>query len=123
TYRAAVSFIPRDLVRQYILECTIAAVSAHLESNPNEVVRRFMEHSEMRFRLSYVLGHVGNLSSETEELEDDDAEKDQTEESEITSQEQHKCAERLGQFLERIRDIASSSKQAIANELEIDLSQ
>jgi hypothetical protein len=125
-YRAVVSFIPRDQVRQYIMECTIAAVSAHLESNPNEVIRRFMEHSEQRFRLGYVLGHVSSPSLKTEELEDEDAREDETQEIEVSSQEQHKYAERLNEFLGRIEDIASRSKEAIgkaAKDFKIDLSR
>ena len=58
-FRAVVSFVPRDQARQYIMECVIAAVAGHLEgSTATEIARRFMEHSEMRFRLSYILGSL-----------------------------------------------------------------
>lgn len=123
-YRAAVSFIPRDQVRQYIMECTIAAVTAHLESNPNEVVRRFMEHSEQRFRLGYVLGHV-TPSSKAEELDDDSAEAE-VEEAEVSSEERQKYGERLREFLGRIEEIALRSKEAIAEaakDFKVDLSR
>jgi ABC-type dipeptide/oligopeptide/nickel transport system ATPase subunit len=125
-YRAAVSFIPRDQVRQLIMECTIAAVSAYLESNPNEVVRRFMEHSEQRFRLGYILGHVSPPSAKPEELEDDDADEAEVEETEVSAEEQQKYAERLREFLKRIEDIAIRSKEAIADaakDFKIDLSR
>src|SRR4029079_4240228 len=92
-YRAAVSFIPRDQVRQYIMECTIAAVSAHLESNPHEVVRRFMEHNEQRFRLGYVLGNVAPPSAKSEELQDDDAAESEVEEAEVSAEEQQNYAD------------------------------
>ena len=64
TFEGAVSFIPREQARHFIMECVSAAVSAHLEnSQPSEVIRRFMEHSEQKFRLSYVLGSPSHSSS------------------------------------------------------------
>lgn len=125
-YRAAVSFIPRDQVRQYIMECATAAVSAHLESNPNEVARRFMEHSEQRFRLGYILGHITPTSSKTEELEDDDEEESIVEEAEVNSEDQKRYAERLQEFLTWIESIAFRLKAAIAEaakDFKIDLTR
>lgn len=72
--RAVVTFIPRDRVRQYIAECVLAAVVSKVDgASEQDVVRRFLEHSEQRFRLSYVLGSPTLLlSTGADELEDDD---------------------------------------------------
>lgn len=71
-YRAVVSFIDRDLVRQYIADCVSAAVIGVLDRRPErDVVRRLLEHTEQRFRLSYLLGVPGNTSKEEELLDDD----------------------------------------------------
>lgn len=57
-FEAVVTFVPRDRVRQYIAECVLAAVASKLEQAPErEVIRRFLEHSEQRFRLSYIIGN------------------------------------------------------------------
>lgn len=74
--RAVVTFIPRDRVRQYIAECIFAAVITKLEGAPErDVVRRFLEHSEQKFRLSYILGNPALLEKRDEnELEDEDDE-------------------------------------------------
>src|SRR5207245_2750198 len=79
-----------------------------------------------RFRLSYVLGQVTPPSAGPDGLVDDDAEEGQMEESEVSSEEQHKYTERLGEFLGRIEDIACRSKKAIAEaakDFKIDLSR
>ncbi len=120
-FRAAVSFIPRDQVRQYITECTVAAVSAHVESNQREAARRFMEHSEQRFRLGYILGHITPPSSRSHELEDDDGEESPVEQDEVGAEAQRRHSERLQEFLERIEELALRSKEKVAKELKIDL--
>ena len=72
-YRAVVSFLPLDQVRFYIEECVVAAVSAAAEGNPETVVvRRLLEHSEQRFRLSYVLGTLPEGDNKGTQLSDDD---------------------------------------------------
>ena len=129
-FRAAVSFLPRDQIRQYIMECVIASVTAHLEYNPpNEVMRRFMEHSDMKFRLSYLLGNPkAPKSSEDEILEDDDDEDEDafTEDAEVTTEEQKESAERLHEFIDAIEGIAVRYRDKIADnarELDIDLAR
>lgn len=71
--RAVVIFIPRDRVRQYIAECIHAAVTTKLEGAPErDVVRRFLEHKEQKFRLSYILGNPALLEKrDANELEDE----------------------------------------------------
>ena len=77
-FRAVVTFIPRDRTRQYIAECVMAAVMGKLDgASEHEVLRRFLEHSEQRFRLSYVLGNPAMLAAgEEAEIEDEDEDKD-----------------------------------------------
>ena len=80
--RAVVTVIPRDRARQYIAECVLAAVVSKMDGAPEQdVVRRFLEHSEQRFRLSYILGSQTLLRpTGADELEDDDLD-DETESS------------------------------------------
>lgn len=67
-YEGVVTFIPRDRVRQYIAECVLAAVASKLDgAQERDVTRRFLEHSEMRFRLSYILGNPFMLRKDAED--------------------------------------------------------
>jgi|LSQX01.1.fsa_nt_gb ABC-type dipeptide/oligopeptide/nickel transport system ATPase subunit len=124
-YRAVVSFLPRDQIRQYIMECVTAAVAAHLEfSTHNEVVRRFMEHGEQRFRLSYILGHPSPPNDTAdEEIEDEDDEESEVDDAEVTTEEQKAFAERLQDFLTRIKSMSRRSREEIVRHFEIDLSK
>lgn len=113
-FEAAVSFIPREQARHFIMECVSAAVSAHLEnSQPSEIVRRFMEHSEQKFRLSYILGSLHpRKSHDEEELLDDDEDEAIDEDAEVTQEEQEQFAAKLQYFLGRVNDLAASSKES-----------
>lgn len=115
-FGAAVSFISREQTRHFIMECVSAAVSAHLEnSQESEIVRRFMEHSEQKFRLSYVLGSLNPRTAveEGEELlDDDDEEAPPEEKAEVTADEQQAFASKLNGFLDQLDDLAASSKEA-----------
>ena len=63
---------------------------------PSEIARRFMEHSEMRFRLSYILGSLKPpKKAEESELSDDDEDVEAAEDAEVTEEEQQEFVLRL----------------------------
>src|SRR5713226_844838 len=70
SFRAVVTFLPRDEVRDYLEESMSAAALAayHGDSEP-EVLRRLLYHINQRFRLSYVLGASDQEDIEHEGLE------------------------------------------------------
>lgn len=129
-FKAVVSFVPRDQVRQYLIECVIAAVTAQLEgSAPSEVARRFMEHGEQRFRLSYLLGTInsqrGEDKNELSDDEDDDCGEEEGD-AEVSDDERQANAARLRSFLDEIADLADASRgdfEAAARDFDIDLSK
>ncbi len=74
-FQAVVAFMPKDQVRQYISDCVSAAVSRHIQSAGRaEVARRFLEHTDQQFRLSYVLGTPARAPDTADDLMDDDDE-------------------------------------------------
>lgn len=82
-YRAVVTFMPRDQVRDYVEECLSAAVLAAYRRLPDEeVLRRLLNHVDQRFRLSYVLGSGSKAQLDDddrdEELDFDEAQDDDT---------------------------------------------
>ena len=114
-FEGAVSFIPREQARHFIMECVSAAVSAYLEnSHPSEVIRRFMEHSEQKFRLSYVLGSLNPRKAiDEDELLDDDEEEVVDNNAEVTHEEQERFASKLQYFLAKVDALAATSKEAL----------
>lgn len=112
-YRGVVSFLPKDRVRQYIEECVMAACVAGMNGRSRqEVLRRLLEHSDQRFRLSYVIGNPETLSYTSADV-DDEFEDETVEESTGLS------AEERSRLLARIEEITSElsvlSKQAVDN--------
>ncbi|HEY0693861.1 MAG TPA: hypothetical protein VGD71_33055, partial [Kribbella sp.] len=72
TYRAAVTFTPRDEVIDYLTEnVSAAAVAAFRGRKDEEVTRRILDHVNQRFRFSYVLGRGSAVDDD--DIVDDDA--------------------------------------------------
>jgi len=126
-FAGAVTFIPRDQVRQYISECVLAAITSSVEGvGEREVIRRFLEHNEQRFRLSYILGNplLLRVTDEPELLDEEDESEEDGEESLVTDEERAGLLNALEGYLERIAGLAKASeanlKQA-ADDLGIEL--
>lgn len=116
-FQAVVAFMPKDQVRQYIADCVSAAASRYIQRvGRAEVARRFLEHTDQQFRLSYVLGTPTlNVQSNAEELDDDDVQLIETpDESLLTDEERSAIADRVGRHLDKIELIGG----AIATEVE-----
>jgi GTPase SAR1 family protein len=84
-YRAVVTFFPARTVRTYIEECVLAACKSYIRGDSeNDIIRNLLEHSEQRFRLSYILGDLKILSQN--KTNDDFIEDDEEEEIEISEE-------------------------------------
>ena len=128
-FKAVVSFLPKDEVRQYVEECVCAAVLSELEAQPDEVVvRRFLEHADQRFRLSYI---IGNLSQQTEGDDDDlpedldskDDERIEDSESAETISDEDRAAlqQRLRDYIDQLKSLAHASSGQLAQDLNLTL--
>ena len=136
-YRAVVTFFDRQHVRHHIEECVASAVLATVEQLPiNEIERKLLEHSEQRFRLSYLLGtsrasglNRRSLSDESEataELSDDDLiddsvadEEEDTEQndSELSDVERQRLMDQLQEYVDRTKSIGDACSQEVADSL------
>ena len=126
SYSCVASFLTRDQVRSYVEECVIAALSAAAEGNGEDVVaRRLLEHSEQRFRLSYLLGCLPKpVPSEEDDPEDEqDAFEEADEPENITEQQRTEMAEKLKEFLCRVQNLASFLVGEIERKLGEDISK
>jgi hypothetical protein len=73
-FRAVVTFMPRDQVRDYVEECmSAAALAAYRGESEAEVSRRLLNHPSQRFRMSYILGQGPfTLVDDDADYEDED---------------------------------------------------
>lgn len=72
-FRAVVTFMPPDQVRDYIEECLSSAVlAAYLGSSDAEVMRRLLNHIDQRFHLAYMLGTGGEADEDLDDLDAED---------------------------------------------------
>lgn len=124
-FSAVVSFVSRDQIRQCTEECVCAAILSHLNEEPEEVVaRRFLEHSEQRFRLSYLLG---TLPSENEDDASDDdldamlGDSPPVDDVAFTFEERKAQREKLHAYLDRATRVAELSSSQMAQSLDISL--
>lgn len=108
------TFLSRDRVRQYIVECVLAAIITKLEGSPEQdVVRRFLEHNEQRFRLSYILGNPVLLKKpDIDELEDEDDElfADSWDQDKQTDQERDALLHSLEEYFDEIDRLSVVSR-------------
>lgn len=133
SFRAVVSFLPRDRVRSYVEECITAAVSAAVSEQGEDVVfRRLVEHHEQRFRLSYLLGSLavqkhGGADARPKEDEDlmddvpvvDDVDR-ADDQAEVDEKERARFQQRLRHFLSQTMAVAQEIGPAVAKSLDVD---
>lgn len=115
-FEAVVSFLPAGQVRSYVEECVQAAVMTVAEGlGKDAVARRFLVHSEEKFRLSYILGTV----QEGEEQEDDFADEppDEQQQDAVGSQERKANSDKIMGWIARCEEIASSVIRELEKEI------
>lgn len=77
SYRAVVTFVPRDEVIDYLTENVSEAALAALRGRPDdEIRRRLLDHVNQRFRFSYVLGRGIAPADDLDFADDDDEDVD-----------------------------------------------
>lgn len=77
-FQAAVTFMSEHEVRFEIEESISAAIIEAVFGEKKQVAQAFLEKSDMRFRLKYLLGSFGSGEPEEEDPYDDDAEAEDT---------------------------------------------
>ena len=124
-YEVVITFISRFETQIYIEECLQEACMAALENkSDSEIAERLLIHPEQRFRLSYLLGTwqdaVETISSDDDDfLFDNDNNIEEPPDAEIvTSDEQMQNADRLRDYVNRIKETVSLVSTKISEELE-----
>ncbi len=122
-FQAVVSFLQKDIVRFYVEECIIAASMEWIDNRKtNSLIDKFLEHSDQRFRLKYVLGNLPDeeknsvvLDDSPPELEDDSPPKLEERKGEhlidqltIEDNEREKMRENLRNYVKAIQTAADN---------------
>jgi len=117
-FKAVVTFFPEEHVRLHVEECALAAATAIVfeQGTKGIATSRLLEHSEQRFRLSYILG---NARATEDELSDDVGEEEDgsAPDTEVSSAEREAMGRKIEGYVERIKRMASD----ITKKLEEDL--
>ncbi|MBI4832213.1 MAG: hypothetical protein HY801_11830, partial [Candidatus Lindowbacteria bacterium] len=126
-FHVVVSFLSQEHVRSLIEECVTTAISAAVEGyDQDTVLRRLMEHSEQRFRLTYLLGTLspiepaGTLDDDALDLEDPSPQEIQFELATVDISDRTQMQERLIDFFQRVIQIAADLRQDVARQLDVD---
>jgi hypothetical protein len=122
-FRAVVTFFPREQVRMLVEECALAAATTSLfeVGKLTSPTSRLLEHSEQRFRLSYILGGVKERQGELSDEEDEDSGPSVDELPEVTEAERLAMAEQISQYVSRIEEIAGETLMQAEKELGVNL--
>ncbi len=120
-YEVVVSFLPKDLIRQYVEECVVATAVSFLEGERFGLTcRRFLEHSDQRFRLSYILGTLSSGADEEEE-EEETADEEFDRDLAISAEDRVQLAEKLRDYLNRIQALAVGASKKLEGSLSFSL--
>src|ERR1041385_3030137 len=117
-FRAVVTFLPRDEVRDYLEESmSLAALAAYHGEPDAQVLRHLLHHVNQRFRLSYVLGGADPEDDDDEGLVQDsgDSEDSIDEHVVIDLKETRKL---LLSSVKRLRQIAHEQVSALREKLD-----
>lgn len=125
-FKAVVTFFPREHARLHIEECALAAAAAIIFEKGGTVTAasRLLEHSEQRFRLSYLLG---NIREDEDGLSDDNGDtEDETpssEDAEVSEAERETMSHQIESYVERIEGMAIESARKLEKELGVRLNR
>jgi hypothetical protein len=116
-FEAVVTFMSEHETRFEVEECVSAAIVEAVDGDSKLVARTFLEKSDMRFRLKYVLG---DLDDEDEEIDpyadDDDVEDDSGPEDgalTVPAMARERNAAKVCEYVQRIIEIAKDQQTII----------
>ncbi len=130
-WRAVVTFASSDEVREYLNECISAAVRAIVRDADKAtdaiVLRALLNHTNQRFRFSYVLGNGPKTKSSFADFDDEDEDEiaGSLNDAEMFSDEEHDAIdlsatnELLELSVRRLRDLADRLREQLLTELDV----
>lgn len=117
-FEAAVTFMSEHETRFEVEECLSAAVVEAVDGTPRQIARAFLEKSDMRFRLKYLIGDVEAVD-ESDPYDDDESEHSATDVSPgptVLPGERAQFIATLSEYLTRIGSIAATFRSQVEME-------
>ncbi|MEO8155139.1 MAG: hypothetical protein ABI605_18890 [Rhizobacter sp.] len=117
---AVVTFMSEHETRFEVEECVSAAIVEAVEGDQHLVARTFLEKSDMRFRLKYLLGDLDEQGEEADPYADEDIDEvlpDGDEAARLGASERQQNAERVKGYIDRMFGIAARCRSAVEVEL------
>jgi hypothetical protein len=118
-YEAVVTFMTEHETRFEVEECVSAAIVDAVNGDRLQVSRTFLEKSDMRFRLKYLLGDLCDQDAGDDPYADENDEEglpDGDDISVVTDADRQRYAAVVRGYIERIFDIAAKSKAVVESE-------
>ena len=128
-YEAVVTFISEDETRNYIEDCVSDAIFQYIKTEDEErMMKHFLFHENMKFRLGYIIGKPFKAENNTEikdlgfEFEvDDDNDNDVKKEEKKAFVKSEKIQIRLNNFSEKLKEISNIIEHEISSVISIDI--
>jgi len=114
-HEGVVTFMSEHEARFEIEESVSAAFVEAVGGNTKQIARAFLEKSDMRFRLKYLLGEYTEEQAEVDPYDDDQEQTEialGVEDSTPSPEEKAKLRQTLDTYLKRINDMAVASRTA-----------
>ncbi|WP_334187827.1 hypothetical protein [Noviherbaspirillum sp.] len=117
-YEAVITFMSEHETRFEVEECVSAAIIDAVEGDSHLVARTFLEKSDMRFRLKYLLGDLDEEDSEADPYADDDDEliPEDDDKHHVPADARRRNAAKVREYIDRIFRIAAKGKSTIETE-------
>jgi hypothetical protein len=118
-FEAVVTFMSEHETRFEVEECVSAAVVEAVDGDSKLVARTFLEKSDMRFRLKYLLGDLDDEDEEIDPYADDDDEDDSGLEDgalAVPATARERNAVKVCEYVQRIIEIAKQQQAIIEGE-------
>jgi hypothetical protein len=126
-FQAVVTFFPEIKIRQYIEDCVTEAALARVEDkSENSVAKKLLEHTDQRFRLSFILGSLDYLTKASAEDELSDEEEDNAESLSNFESSDSSYADlllKLKEYISRIQNLSDVSVEILRKELDISIDE
>ncbi len=119
-YEAVVTFMSEHETRFEVEECVSSAIVDAVDGDKHLVARTFLEKSDMRFRLKYLLGDLDKHDGEQDPYANEDEEETLPEGGEdaiVADADQQRNVQVVNGYVDRMINIARKCKEAIEAEL------
>ena len=126
SFMGVVTFFPERAVRGYVQECVTATCLAARDGADDRVLsRHLLQHPDQRFRLNYVLGDWPTAGEDADDEwgfgkeADDESDDIDAADDPLPEGERRENAERLQDWIARIRALAEAQGAHVARDLDI----